>query len=199
MCPTPIGRVHTRVATILLGPAVLGLIFTIVSGHLDWIVLIGVYLLLGVVLDTAVYSWVLKYQPPWMTFVLGLAEYGLLLAITQLLEGFPNISVIEATAFFWASWVLAIWIKIAVLPIIFLTYLESAGEFRHTQWSLPPEQVALPVLASAKEAQRGPGRLVLEASGVHARPLQALPAPSGVHDVVIPPQPAAPSEGGGRR
>jgi hypothetical protein len=195
MCPTPIGRVHTRVATIVLGPAVLGLILTIVSGDLDWIVLIGVYLLLGVVLDTAVYSWVLKYQPPWMTFVLGLAEYGLLLAITQLLEGFPNISVVEATIFFWASWVLAIIVKIAVLPIISLTYLESAGEFRRIAWSLPPEQVALPVLASAEEARRGPGRLLTEASGVHARPLQALPAPSGLHAVPRPPQATAAPRG----
>lgn len=183
MCPTPIGRVHTRVATIVLGPAVLGLILTLISGHLDWIVLIGVYLLLGVVLDTIVYSWGLKYQPPWMTFVLALAEYGLLLAITQLLEGFPNISVVEATIFFWASWVLAIIVKIAVLPIISLTYLESAGEFRRTQWSLPAEQVALPVLASVEDARRGPGRLLSEASGVHARPLQQLPAPSGVRAV----------------
>lgn len=191
MCPTPTGRVHTRVTTIVLGPAVLGLILTLVTGHLDWIVLIGVYLLLGVVLDTTVYSWVLKYQPPWMSFVLALAEYGLLLAITQLLEGFPNISVLEATIFYWVSWVLAIGIKIAVLPIISLTYLESAGEFRRIQWSLPPEQVALPVLASAEEARRGPGRLLSEASGVHARPLQALPAPSGMHAVPRPPQPAA--------
>jgi hypothetical protein len=181
MCPTPLGRIHTRVATILMGPAVLGLILTLVSGNLDWIVLIGVYLLLGVFLDAAVYSWLLKYQPPWMTFVLALGEYGLLLAVTQLLEGFPNISIIEATIFYWVSWVLAIWLKVAALPIISLTYLESAGEFRRTQWSLPPQQAALPVLASSQEARRGPGRLVLEASGVHAKPLDQLPAPSGVH------------------
>jgi hypothetical protein len=190
MCPTPIGRIHTRVSTIVLGPAVLGLILTLVTGHLDWIVLIGVYLLLGVFLDTTVYSWLLKYQPPWMTFVLALAEYGFLLAITQLLEGFPNISVAEATIFYWVSWLLAIVVKIAVLPIISLTYLESAGEFRRIQWSVPAEQVALPVLASAAEARRGPGRLVSEASGVHARPLQALPAPSGVRRVPTAPEPA---------
>lgn len=183
MCPTPIGRVHTRVTTILIGPAVLGLILTLVSGHLDWIVLIGVYLLLAIFLDTAVYSWMLKYQPPWMTFVLALAEYGLLLAVTQLLEGFPNISVIEATMFYWASWILAIWAKVVVLPILSLTYLESAGEFRTTEWSIPPQQVALPVLASAAEARRGPGELVRAASGVHAKPLESLPAPSGVHAV----------------
>ncbi|MGH2804438.1 MAG: hypothetical protein ACRDL4_15515 [Thermoleophilaceae bacterium] len=179
-----------------MGPAVLGLILTIVSGNLDWIVLIGVYLLLAVVLDSTVYSWLLKYQPPWMSFVLALGEYGLLLAVTQLLEGFPNISVLEATIFYWVSWVLAISAKIAVLPIISLTYLESAGEFRRTGWSLPAEQVALPVLASAADARRGPGELLSRASGVHAKPLQALPAPSGVHAV---PRPAPAGGEGGRR
>jgi len=180
MCPTPIGRVHTRVTTILLGPALLGLIITLITGHLDWIVLVGVYLLMGTVLDTVVYPLVLKYQPPWMTFVLAIVEYGLLLAITQLLEGFPNISVLEATIFYWACWALAAIIKVVVLPIISLTYIESAGEFRRVEWSLPPEQVALPVLASAAEARRGPGKLLTEVSGVRAQPLKPLPAPSGV-------------------
>jgi hypothetical protein len=190
MCPTPIGRVHTRVSSILLGPAVLGLIITLITGHLDWIVLVGVYLLLATVLDIAVYPYVLSWQPPWMTFILAIVEYGLLLAVTQLLEGFPNISVIEATIFYWACWVLAIWAKVVILPILSLTYIESAGEFRRAQWSQPAEQVALPVLASGEEARRGPGRLLSEASGVHARPLQSLPAPSGVHAV---------PQGGGRR
>ncbi len=186
MCPTPIGRVHTRVSTILIGPAVLGLIITLISGHLDWITLIGVYLLLAIFLDTAVYSWLLKYQPPWMSFVLALAEYGLLLAVTQVLEGFPNISIVEATIFFWVSWILAISLKIAILPIMSLTYLESAGEFRSTEWSLPASQVSLLVLASRAEAQQGPGQLVRAASGVHAKPLESLPAPSGVHHVPTP-------------
>lgn len=197
MCPTPIGRIHTRVATIVLGPAVIGLILTLVTGHLDWIVLIGVYLLMGVVLDSVVYPLVLKYQPPWMTFVLALAEWGLLLAITQLLEGFPNISVLEASIFYWACWVVAALIKIVVLPIISLTYLESAGEFRRVEWSLPPEQVALPVLASGANASR-PGKLIGEASGVHARPLQPLPAPSGVRAVPKAPQSEPAPQGGGR-
>lgn len=184
MCPTPIGRVHTRVTTILLGPAVIGLIYTLTSGHLDWIVLIGVFLLMGVFLDTAVYPLVLKYQPPWMTFVLALAEWGFLLAITQYLGGFPNVeTVLEASIFYWISWLAAISIKIAILPIMSLTYLESAGEFRSTEWSIPAAQVALPVLASAGEAKKGPGELVRAASGVHAKPLESLPAPSGVHQV----------------
>jgi hypothetical protein len=186
MCPTPLGRIHTRVFTILFGPAIIGGVLSIVTGHLDWIVLIGVYLLMGTFLDAAVYSWLLKYQPPWMTFVLAIAEYGLLLAITQWLEGFPNISVLEATIFYWVCWPVAAILKVVALPIVSLTYLESAGEFRRVAWSLPPQQAAVPVLASTEEARRGPGRLVREASGVHAKPLDQLPAPSGVQRVPTP-------------
>ncbi len=52
MCPTPVGRIHTRVSTLLL-PALLGFALWLIDGRLDWLVLIGVYLLLGVALDTA--------------------------------------------------------------------------------------------------------------------------------------------------
>ena len=186
MCPTPTGRIHTRVTTILLGPAVLGLILTLITGHLDWIVLVGVYLLIGVFLDTRSTRGCSSTSRRGCRFVLALAEYGFLLAVTQWLEGFPNVSVLEATIFYWACWVLAASIKIVVLPIMSLTYLESAGEFRHIAWSLPPQQVAVPLLASAEEARRGPGELVRAASGAHPIPLKPLPAPSGV--INVPPE-----------
>ncbi len=180
MCPTPVGRVHTRVATIVL-PALLGLILSLVTGRPDWIVLIGVFLLLGVALDTCLYSWLLKYQPPWMTFVLALGEFGLLYVLANVLE--LDLSPIQAIALYWASWVLAAISRVVVLPIVSLTYLESAGEFRRIQWSVPPAQASLPVLASSREARAGPGPVVQAASGVHASPLEPLPSPSTVHAV----------------
>lgn len=193
MCPTPTGRVHTRVATIWL-PALLGLILSLITGHPDWIVIIGIFLLMGVALDTLVYSWLFKYQPPWMTFVLALAEWGFLLVLVNLLndasENLVNASILEASIFYWVSWLLAIWTKVAILPIVSLTYLESAGEFRRIQWSIPAQNVAVPVLASTEEAKRGPGPVVREASGTHARPLEPLPSPSGVHRVPVPQAPA---------
>ena len=184
MCPTPIGRIHTRVASIVLGPAVLGLILTLVTGHLDWIVLVGVYLLLGVFLDTAVYPWLLELPAAlddvrarrwsstaccWRSRSCSRASRTSRCSRRRSSTG--------------CCWVLAVWVKVVMLPILSLTYLESAGEFRRAQWSQPAEQVALPVLASVEEARRGPGKLLAEASGVHATPLQALPAPSGVHAV----------------
>src|SRR3954453_15167895 len=86
MCPTVIGRIHTRVSIIVLGPALIGLIFTLVSGHLDWLVLVGVYLILGIFLDTAIYPWLLKWQPPWVGFVLALGEFGLPVVLAGILN-----------------------------------------------------------------------------------------------------------------
>jgi hypothetical protein len=192
MCPTVIGRIHTRVSTIVLGPAVIGLIFSLVSGHWDWLVLVGVYLMLGTFLDTAIYPWLLKWQPPWMGLVLALGEFGLLLVLAGILNdktgGLSNISIGEAAWFFWLCWVTASLIKIVVLPIANLTYAESAGEFRRVGWSVPPPLEPLPILASSEEAKAGPGPVIREASGVHAKPLEPLPSPSGVHR--LPPQPA---------
>jgi hypothetical protein len=192
MCPTVIGRVHTRTAT-LVGPALIGLIFSIVSGHWDWLVLVGVYYMLGTFLDTAVYPWLLKWQPPWTGGVLALAEFGLLLVLASILNdktgGLHNISIGEAVWYFWLLWIVAALTKIVVLPIVSLTYVESAAEFRRPEWSVPPPLEPLPVLASSEDAKAGPGPVLREASGVHARPLEPLPSPSGVHRV--PPMPAS--------
>jgi hypothetical protein len=191
MCPTPIGRVHTRTA-IFVGPALLGLIFSLVSGHWDWLVLVGVYFMLAIFLDTAIYPWLLKWQPPWMGGVLAVAEFGLLLVLANILNdktgGLQHISVGEAIWFYWLCWIVAAITKIVVLPIASLTYVESAAEFRRPEWSVPPPLEPLPILASSEEAKAGPGPVIREASGVHAKPLEPLPSPSGVHR--IPQQPA---------
>jgi hypothetical protein len=193
MCPTPTGRIHTRTAAIIL-PFLFGLIVSLVTGHFDWLVLVGIYYIMGIFLDTAVYSWLFRFQPPWMTFVIAIGELGFLLVLSGVIAqtnngGLEHVSIGEAIIFYWIAWILAIPItKVVLLPLISLTYLESAGEIRRTEWSIPESQIPLPVLASAAEAKRGPGPVVREASGVHAKPLPNLPSPSGVHR--LPPQPA---------
>ncbi len=180
MCPTPIGRIHTRVATLVI-PAIIGAIISLITGEAGWVVLIGVYLLMGVALDAAVYSWMISYQPPWMTGVLGLAELGLLYVLANILE--LGLSPAEAIIFYVVVWCIAIATKIVVLPILSLTYLESSFEFRTTEWSIPPAQAAIPILAVAEEAEAGPGPVLRSASGAHAIPLEPIPSPSGMHRI----------------
>ena len=63
MCPTVLGRVQTRVA-ILVGPAILAAILSLVTGDEGWIVIIGIYLLVGVALDTTFYPRVIGGSRP---------------------------------------------------------------------------------------------------------------------------------------
>ena len=171
---------HTRVASLTL-PALLGVILSLISGREDWIVLIGVLLLLGVSLDAGLYSWLISYQPPWMTFVLALGEFGLLYVLAQILK--LDLTPLEAIVFYWVSWVLAAMTKIVVLPILSLTYLESATEFRRTQWSIPASQAPLPASGSVANSDLAPGPVLKEASGVHPIPQERRPALSGAHAI----------------
>jgi hypothetical protein len=171
-----------------MGPLLVGAIYSLVTGDIDWLVLSGVYLMMALFLDSAIYPWLLKWQPPWMGGVLGVAEFGLLLVLAGILNdetgGLADISILGAIIFYWISWIAASIAKIVVLPIASLTYVESAAEFRRAAWSVPPPYEPLPILASSSEAKDGPGPVLREASGVHAKPLEPLPSPSGVHRTV---------------
>ncbi len=150
------------------GPARGGadLILWLVTGNVDWFVLIGVLLLLGVTLDSAIYVWAVKWQPPWMTGILALVELGLLLILASVLK--LDIAIVEGIIFYIGAWLLFVFTKIVLLPIFSLTYVESAGEFRTTEWSIPAGKESLPLIAATEGGQGAPGRLLLEASGAHA-------------------------------
>jgi hypothetical protein len=184
MCPTIVGRLETRVA-ILTGPAILGLILSLVTANPGWIVAIGVLLLLGVALDILLYSWLIRWQPPWLTFVLAVAEYILLFILLMVLE--VPLGPIAATVFYWVSWLIAILTRIVVLPLVSLSWIENGGEFRVVGWSIPPELEPVPLIA-APQPER-PGALVREFSTVHEVPpeLRRLPSPSGAHPIPGPP------------
>src|SRR4051812_612756 len=133
MCPTATGRLHTRTAGIITA-AIFALIVSLITWHFDWLALVGLYFVMGVVLDWTVYSWLFRFQPPWMTLVIALSELGFLLVLSRALAeqggagGLAHISILEAIVFFWCCWLLAVPVtKVVLLPLISLTYLESAG------------------------------------------------------------------------
>src|SRR3954469_13102262 len=156
MCPTPIGRLHTRVAIWTLGPFLVGVIFSLVSGHIDWLVLAGIYLMLGVFLDSAIYPLLLKWQPPWMGGALALSEFGLLLVLAGILNdktgGLSDISIGGAIVFYWICWIAASLLKIVVPPIPPPPSVEPPAESRRAACSVPPPLEPLPILASSEEA-----------------------------------------------
>jgi hypothetical protein len=189
MCPTVLGRVQTRVA-ILVGPAILAAILSLATGDEGWVVTIGIYLLVGVALDTTLYPRVIRWQPPWLTFLLGVTEFVLVFVLVKVLQpgrpgfGDPDALVgpgdVKVIVFFWVCWLLAVTTRIVVLPIVSLSWLENGGEFRVTGWSIQPEAEPLPLVAAATPDAAG-GRLVRELSAVHERPVELRPPLSGSH------------------
>ncbi|MEP6909827.1 MAG: hypothetical protein ABI896_05250 [Actinomycetota bacterium] len=202
MCPTVIGRVQTRVA-ILIGPAILATILSLVTHNEGWIVTIGLYLLLGVGLDTIIYPYLIKWQPPWLTFLLAIGEFVLLFILLKTLKpghppyGDPNNFLgwgdWRPIALYWVSWLMAITTKIAILPLFSLSWIENGGEFRRVGWSVAPDYQPLPVLAMIDE--RAPeASLAREFSSTHAVPDLKIARPlTSVHRAVTAEPPSSPA------
>jgi hypothetical protein len=183
MCPTILGRIETR-TIILVGPAIGATIVSLITHNEGWIVLIGVYLLMGVALDSAFYPYVIKWQPPWLTFVLAVGEFVILYVLAHVLK--VSLTNIDAVVLYWLSWALAIATKIVVLPIMSLSWIENAGEFRQTGWSVPPDYEPLVIgVIGMDNATGGPPALAREFSSVNAVPIELknLPVPSRVAKV----------------
>jgi hypothetical protein len=163
--------VQTRIMALVI-PAIIGLLVSLGTGNWGYLALVGLTLLVGATLDLALYGPIVFWQPPWLTGILGLGEYVIVLVLAIVLDfGVPFWA---ATLFYWGIWVVAQWSRIVILPLIFLTRIEDGGQIRGIEWTIPPRMQQLPVLA---QPERLPERL----SGVWSRPSQmgqALPAPS---------------------
>ena len=192
MCPTVLGRIETRVA-ILVAPALLAAILSVLTRDEGWIVTIGIYLLMGVALDVCVYQFLIRWQPPWLTAVLALSEFVLLFVLLKVLKpgqpGFADPDPLPAAAdwhpvaLYWASWCLAIGTKIVVLPLVSLSWIENGGEFRRTGWTIPPEREPVPVVAAARpDPHETPVAREFSTAFPNPTPLERKPGPAAALD-----------------
>jgi hypothetical protein len=190
MCPTVLGRVQTRWA-ILIVPAIVATAISLATSNEGWIVLIGLYFLIGVALDTAFYPFIIRWQPPWLTFTLAVGEFALVYIAAHFLK--VGLSDLDAILEYWIAWWIAIWTKVVVLPLISLSWIEDAGEFRSTGWSVAPDYQPLPITVFAQQAPgSGPPQLARKFSAAVIEipeELRRAPSPSGIHSVPTSPPP----------
>jgi hypothetical protein len=184
MCPTVLGRVQTR-WSILIMPAIIATIISLITRNPGWIILIGIYFVIGVVLDMLFYPAIIRWQPPWLTFTLAVGEFVIVYVVGKVLH--VTLTPLEAVLLYWLAWWMAIWTKVVVLPLISLSWIEDAGEFRSTAWSVTPSFVPLPVTAFPEQSSTdGPPPLARKFSAAAIEipeGLRRAPSPSGVFKI----------------
>ena len=154
--------------------------------------MIGIYLLMGVVLDIFFYPYVIKWQPPWLTFVLAVGEFVILFVLVKTLK--PGHApygdaqqLLQLRRDDWRPiapllglWLIAITTKIVILPLVSLSWIENGGEFRRRRLD-GRARVPAAAVCFRPSSRRSAGGLAREFSGAFhpsdlrpARPLTSI-------------------------
>ena len=130
MCFTLTGRWQTRLVT-LLGPLTLAWLFAVRIDKLDYWLVFGLMLAVGLTLDVGVYGWLIGYQPRWLTLLLATLEFFILKWIME--WPYPleiRLRTRQGLEFYLLAW-LVIWLTLhVVIPRLWPRWAEDGGEFR---------------------------------------------------------------------
>jgi hypothetical protein len=130
MCYTLFGRLHTRCVS-LVGPAVLAEAFALATDKPDYWMLFALMFVCGVTLDLFVYSWLIGYQPHWLTLSLAIIEFFVIKWVMEWPYPFEiRLHTRQALIFYTLAWGIT-WLTLrVVLPRMYPRWVEEAGEFR---------------------------------------------------------------------
>lgn len=180
MCFTFIGRIHTRLAT-LIGPLLLAWLFTVVTAKPDYWTLFVLMACVALALDAGVYGWIIGYQPRWLTLGLAAWEFTLLKWIMQWPYPFEiRVRTRQALELYVLAWIM-IWITLhVILPLLWPRWIEDGGEFRLARRCETSSFFKVPYRLAQRRRAYGRAMLVL---GIASLPwLTAyLRTPAGYH------------------
>lgn len=124
MCLTLPGRLQTRAIT-LIGVFLLTLGFVAGTQNLAYFLMFFRMAGVAVLLDIFVYSRLIRFQPRWLTILLGGLEFLILFAISPRPVNLP-----QMVGFYLPAWLIA-WLTLEILiPFFWARWLEDGGEFR---------------------------------------------------------------------
>jgi hypothetical protein len=124
MCFTLPGRIQTRAVT-LVNVLLLAMIFTGMTGNFMYFDMFFRMVAVTFVLDVFVYSKLIDFQPRWLTILLGVLEFFILVLVAP----WP-VNTIQMLGFYIPAWGLS-WLTIEIiLPLVWLRWMEDGGEFR---------------------------------------------------------------------
>jgi hypothetical protein len=87
--------------------------------------------IVGLLLELAIYGWLLAYQPRWLTLLLALLEFFLLKWIVEWPYPFElRLHTRQALEFYIPAWLLGWFITLVIVPVLWPRWAEDGGEFR---------------------------------------------------------------------
>lgn len=117
------GRLQTKLATFIIA-AIITATYSAVVEYSYW-PLFALSIIAGLSLEL-IWGWIVTYQPGYLTWVFGLAEFCVITSAAILLN--LPFTIGEAALYFWITWVIIQLYLIYLMPIIKLSWGDDGGE-----------------------------------------------------------------------